>query len=106
VTSDWEYTFRQRMADFSALGPAGPSEIPLSIKVGVVSGCFHAEHSPLAYELIDRQLDALRSERQEFAVELHESGPELLVYAALGTAGLTLAKSVIDLVTAIVKARA
>jgi len=37
--------------------------------------------------------------------EEHESGPELLVWLALGTAGVTLAKSVIDLVTAIVKAR-
>jgi hypothetical protein len=36
----------------------------------------------------------------------HESGPELLVYLALGTAGITLAKSVVDLVTTIIKARA
>lgn len=34
----------------------------------------------------------------------HESGPELLVFA-VATAGLTLAKSVIDLITAIIKAR-
>jgi hypothetical protein len=37
--------------------------------------------------------------------EEHESGPELLVWIAIGTAGITLAKSVIDLVTAIIKAR-
>jgi len=37
--------------------------------------------------------------------EEHESGPELLVWLALGTAGVTLVKSVIDLVTAIIKAR-
>jgi hypothetical protein len=35
----------------------------------------------------------------------HESGPELLVWLAMGTAGITLAKSVIDLVTTIIKAR-
>jgi hypothetical protein len=35
----------------------------------------------------------------------HESGPELLVYLAMATAGVTLAKSVIDLIVAIVKAR-
>ena len=41
----------------------------------------------------------------ELALEEHESGPELLVYLAVTTAGITLAKSVIDLVTAITKAR-
>ncbi|MGO4881849.1 MAG: hypothetical protein ACLP59_13630 [Bryobacteraceae bacterium] len=40
-----------------------------------------------------------------FAFEEHGSGPELLVYLALATAGVTLAKSVIDLVVAIIKAR-
>ena len=37
--------------------------------------------------------------------EEHESGPELLVYVAVATAGVTLAASVINLVTAIIKAR-
>ncbi len=35
----------------------------------------------------------------------HESGPELLVFLAVGTAALSLAKSVIELITAIFKAR-
>jgi len=35
----------------------------------------------------------------------HESGPELLVYVAAATAGVTLAKSVIDLIVAVIKAR-
>jgi hypothetical protein len=42
---------------------------------------------------------------REFSFIEHESGPELLVYVALGTVGITLAKSVIDLITAIIKAR-
>jgi hypothetical protein len=35
----------------------------------------------------------------------HESGPELLVFVSLTTAGISLAKSAIDLVVAILKAR-
>jgi hypothetical protein len=80
-------------------------EVSVSIKVRVVSGCFHREHSPHAYALIDKHLASRAARRPEFGFVEHESGPELLVYLALGTAGITLAKSVIDLVTAIVKAR-
>jgi hypothetical protein len=35
----------------------------------------------------------------------HESGPELLLYLAVGTGVLSLAKSVVELVTEIIKAR-
>lgn len=72
----------------------------LSIKLRVVSGCFHGEHSPRAYELIDLHLVG-SSPGLEY-VE-HESGPELLAYLAVATAGITLAKSVIDLITAIIR---
>ena len=41
----------------------------------------------------------------EFTFEEHESGPELLVFVAVVTAGISLAKSVIDLIVAIIKAR-
>ena len=47
----------------------------------------------------------LRSLSPDVEFVEHESGPELLVYLAVATAGLTLAKSVIDLITAIIKAR-
>lgn len=40
-----------------------------------------------------------------FAFEEHESGPELLVLLALATSGLGLAKSVVDLIITIIKAR-
>jgi hypothetical protein len=73
----------------------------LSVKVRVVSGCFHREHSPHAYALIDR----LQVPTDVEIVE-HESGPELLVFAAVAAAGFSLAKSVIELITAIIKARA
>ena len=47
----------------------------------------------------------LASSTAEIEFQEHERGPELLVYMALATAGLTLAKSVIDHITAMIKAR-
>jgi hypothetical protein len=90
------------MRGFGQRRPPAPGDIPLSIKIRVASGCFHREHSPHAYELIDA---SVAGSPAEFEFEEHESGPELLVYMAMATAGLTLAKSVIDLITAIIKAR-
>ena len=45
---EWEREFRQRMVDFVIARPATEQEVPLSIKVRVASGCFHAEDSPEA----------------------------------------------------------
>lgn len=90
------------MRGFSRRRPPRPGDISLSVKVRVISGCFHREHSPRAYEFIDSFL--ITAAPDVDFVE-HESGPELLVYLAAATAGITLAKSVLDLVTAIVKAR-
>ncbi|MGB2678516.1 MAG: hypothetical protein WAN12_15645 [Candidatus Acidiferrum sp.] len=102
---EWQRVFRDRMHRFEVRPSARPGDIAVSIKIRVVSGCFHREHSPRAYDAIDSQLVKL-SHRPELGFEEHESGPELLVYLAVATAGITLAKSVIDLVTAIIKARA
>jgi hypothetical protein len=84
---------------------SGPG-LAISIKIRVNSGCFHREHSPQAYELIDEYFASIKGSDSVSTFEEHESGPELLVYLALGTAGVSLAKSVIDLVTAIIKPRA
>jgi hypothetical protein len=102
MDAEWQQTFRNRMQGFKARRPSRAGDVAVSIKLRVVSGCFHREHSPLAYELIDSHAD--RSSPELEFVE-HESGLELLIYMAVATASLTLAKSVIDLVTAIVKAR-
>jgi hypothetical protein len=102
MNTEWEDTFRERMRRFGTRRPRQSGDIAVSVKVRVVSGCFHREHSPHAYAAIDSQLARL-SPDLEF-VE-HESGPELLVYVAAATAAITLAKSVIDLITAILKAR-
>jgi hypothetical protein len=74
----------------------------VSIKVRVESGCFHREHSPEAYKIIDAKLR--RPQGHAEFIE-HESGPELLLYLAVAAGGLSLAKSVIELVTEIFKAR-
>lgn len=102
MDTEWQQIFRERMRGFRGRTSPRAGEVELSIKFRVMSGCFHREHSPRAYALIDSHLGSL-SPDVEF-VE-HESGPELLAYLAITTAGLTLAKSVIDLATAIIKAR-
>jgi hypothetical protein len=99
---DWQQTFRDRMRGFGHRRPPAPGEVSLSIKIRVTSGCFHREHSPRAFELMDSYLVGSTAELE---FQEHETGPELLVYTAMATAGLTLAKSVIDLITAIIKAR-
>ena len=106
MAHSWGQAFHKRMMDFATRRTARENEVPVSVKVGVTSGCFHREHSPDAYELIDKHLASIPSGDTDFAFEEHESGPEILVYLTLTTAGVMLAKSVIDLITAIVKARA
>jgi hypothetical protein len=49
--------------------------------------------------------DIERHHDHEIRYEQHESGPELILYLAAGTAVVTLTKSVIDLLITIVKAR-
>jgi hypothetical protein len=100
----WESQFRRRMHVFESSHATGNVGMPVSVKVRVTSGCFHREHSPEAYALIDERLGSMPSDA-EFAFEEHESGPELLVLLALATSGLGLAKSIVDLITAIIEAR-
>ena len=84
----------------------GDDGLAVSIKVRVTSGCFHREHSPQAYRMIDEYLQLHAPEDARWSFQEHESGPELLVYLAVTTAGLSLAAGIINLVTAIIKARA
>lgn len=75
-----------------------------SVKVRPTSGCFHREHSPNAFDLIDQEVAELRPDSDVSLVE-HETGPEVLVDLAVATAALGAAKSLIDLVVAIIRAR-
>lgn len=101
----WNEDFRRRMEAFGDRAAHGPGDSAISIKIRVTSGCFHREHSPVAYSLIDTTLDRVPPPGRSFEFVEHESGPEILVYVAAATAGISLAKSVIDLVVAIFKAR-
>lgn len=94
----------------------------VSIKIRVASGCFHREHSPNAYKIIDEYIRPRRSELLEHEDEYfrsrrseffgceyefreHESGPEIIAYIALTTAAIALATSIIDLIVTIIRAR-
>ncbi|MFT4104753.1 MAG: hypothetical protein QM657_03250 [Lacrimispora sp.] len=95
----WEIDFRKRLDEYRTSDAQG---FPISIKIGVYSGCFHNEHSPNAYQEI---YDYMEKHQFDCGYEEHESGPEVLAWIALGTAGLTLSKSVVDFVIAIINAR-
>jgi hypothetical protein len=99
----WENQFRSRMKRFNTSIPAQGESVPISIKVRVTSGCFHREHSPNAYQIIDDFLNSYH--HSDFEFQEHESGPELLVYLSLVSAGVSLTANIINLVTAIIKAR-
>jgi hypothetical protein len=105
MNSSWKREFQRRIESYIAKCSSKDNGIVISIKIRVTGGCFHREHSPRAYEIIDNFLESC-SEETRVSFQEHESGPELLVILALGTAGITLAKSVIDLITTIFKARA
>lgn len=81
-------------------------EQSVTIKIRVDTGCFHKEHSPVAYSLIDQAILDIPVDEKRFEIMEHESGPEIIAWMAIGTAGLTFTKSIFDLVTAIINARA
>lgn len=103
--TSWNETFRRRMQAFELHRPPAADEISVSVKIRVVGGCFHREHSPHAYELIDEHLAKHTDADAEFSFKEHESGPEILVYLGLATAGLGFATGVINLIVAILNAR-
>ena len=101
----WERKFRDRMVRFEQKNPSKVGWVAFSIKLRVNSGCFHRSCCHHAYDLIDEHLASVAPSDVCLTFEEHESGPEILVYLAVTTAGLTVAKSVIDLVATIIKAR-
>ena len=104
MDNEWNRTFRNRMRSFEGrFSPPHGSEA-VSIKIRVSLGCYHREHSPHAYEIIFDHLHKIEG-HDEFGFEEHESGPELLVYVAVATAGISLATSVINFIVTIMKAR-
>jgi hypothetical protein len=106
MKSNWHDIFRKRIDTFQRLRSPKQGEVPVSIKVRINFGCFHREHSPRAYQIIDRHLNSISPDECVFEFEEHESGPEILVYVAAATAGITIANSIINLIITIIKARA
>lgn len=100
----WEKEFRSRINAFEANRSQKGEGLALSIKI-YGSGCFHREHSPYAYRIIDGYLNSHHLKYDEVEFIEHESGPELLVYLALGTAAISLSKSILDLIITIIKSR-
>ena len=98
----WERGFRRRIDLFEKF-PEKATGQSISIKIRVTSGCYHRTHSPMAYQIID---DFLESNKEiPCCFEEHESGPELLLFLTIGTDGISLAKSIIDLIKVIIMAR-
>ena len=101
VDEHWLAGFRHTVGDFQRR-QRGNGQV-ISVKVRVESGCFHREHSPEAYEIIDA---LLRTPPEHTEIIEHESGPELLLYLAVTAGALSLAKSIVELITEMFKARA
>jgi heme/copper-type cytochrome/quinol oxidase subunit 1 len=85
------------------MNPKKAHIITVSIKIRVQGGCFHREHSPFAYEIIDEYMDSHPS--NEYLFEEHESGPEILTYLKTIGGVLSFVGGVIQFITAIIKAR-
>ena len=83
---------RKRAQQFEA----DQGETAVSVKIRPVSGCFHREHSPAAYAIIDEWLVQNGDSKLQF--EEHESGPEIV-------AAINSITAVINFVVAIIKAR-
>ncbi len=102
MDSYWLNQFRSRMNEFTA----GTTEAgtAISIKIRIETGCFHREHSPHAYRIIDAYASELSRSAPElsFTIEEHETGPEILVWLK---ESMEFAKSLIELVVTIYKAR-
>ncbi|MEI6789369.1 MAG: hypothetical protein WCL49_12910 [bacterium] len=105
MNKGWTGEFRNRMEQYRAANPGASDMVEASVKIRVSSGCFHREHSPQAYPLIDKAVAKAKKQAPLIHLEEHESGPEILVYMTLTAAGLQFAKSIIDLIVAILRAR-
>ena len=78
--------------------PEHLGDVPVWMKIRI-------DPTPEEHALIHQYREKLAPADADFEFETHESGPEILVYLAVTAAGVSLAKSVIDLITTIIKAR-
>ncbi len=101
MSNSWEFDIRERLDSFARRRRPNNSAIPISVKVRVTGGCYHREHSPNAYKIIDSQLHSPAFD-DSLQFEEHESGPELLL---LYVTGINLATGVINFISTMIKAR-
>ncbi len=99
----WDREFIIRLEKFAEEVPGPPGAVPVSIKVRVTGGCFHREHSPIAYEMIDKAVDSVGPDARSLRLVPHENGLEIISWVEHV---VELMGSVILLVTAILHARA
>jgi hypothetical protein len=97
----WKDELKERLDSFRQEHRIDEDNLVVSIKIRVTNGCFHREHSPNAFELIDN----LNYSKSDNKVIEHENGPEVIAYVALATASISFLQSTISLVTEILKAR-
>jgi hypothetical protein len=93
-----------RIDDFCRKYANTKNQEAISIKIKAETGCFHKSCCPYALHMITKKI--YETERnEEYQYIEHESGPEIIAYISLTASGLLLAKSVIELITTIIKAR-
>jgi len=99
------------------LGTPKNYEDYISIKISPVNGgCCCFDHWSGTWTEINEQISPsgpiknegavlIEKKNERFVLECHESGPEIIIYLGLGTASIVLVKSVVDLITTILKSR-
>lgn len=101
----WDDELRQRFRDYenSSRAKLKDNALLISIKIRVDIGCFHREHSPQAYDAINKFLQADSSDSYGF-IE-HENGPEIITQIEFISSIIIISAAVIDLVNTVIKAR-
>jgi hypothetical protein len=102
VDERWLAGFRNTVGDFQRRQTGNGHAV--SIKVRVESGCFHREHSPQAYKILDARAQKASRARGDHRTRKRAGATGLL--GRDNGSPLSLAKSVVELVTEIFKARA
>lgn len=93
------------MIRFSRSSPGDANLVPVSIKIRVLAGCFCPGCNPHANRIMRQEIEKARRNGEEFEIEEHESGPEILVYLAVVAGALNVSAALVNLITAIIKAR-
>jgi hypothetical protein len=97
----WEKDFIERFDALERICRRPDGAAAASLKFRGSGGCFHREHSPHAFAIMDKK----KLEKDGIVLEDHESGPEYLIWIPVIVLGIGLADKIIGLVTTLLKAR-